>query len=153
MDFSCYNKGYKYLLTCIDIFSKYAFLLLSRAEQGQELVKVFQKILFNGRKPIKPQTCQETEFLNRVFQKFLFDNNIDLFTVNSGLKASVVERFNRTFKTKMYKYFATKDTLTYINALPQLVSCYSKSYYRSIKMKPSQVTKANEAEVWDNLRE
>ena len=61
---SRHNKGYKYLLTCTDIFSKYAVLLPSRAEQGQELVKVFQKILSTGGKPIKRQTYQGTEILN-----------------------------------------------------------------------------------------
>ena len=86
-----------------------------------------------------------------MFQKFLSDSNIAFFTVNSGLKASVVERFNRTFKNKMYKYFTAKNTLTYINVLPQLVSSYNNTYHRSIKMKPSQVTKTNEAQVWDTL--
>ena len=104
---SRYNKGYKYLLTCIDIFSKYPWVPL-KSKQGQELVKAFQKILSTGRKPSKLQTYQGTEFLNRVFQTYLRDNNIDFFTVNSGLKASKVERFNRTFKNKMYKYFTAK---------------------------------------------
>ena len=126
-------------------------MLPLKSKQGQELVKAFQKILSTGRKPTKLQTDQGTEFLNRVFQKFLRDNNIDFFTVNSGLKASVVERFNRTFKNKMYKYFTAKNTLTYINVLPQLVSSYNNTYHRSIKMKPSQVTKENEAQVWDTL--
>ena len=90
------NKGYKHFLTYIDIFSKYAFVLPFKTKQGQELVKAFHKILSTGRKPTKLQTDQGTEFLNRVFQKFLRDDNIDFFTVNSGLKASVVERFNRT---------------------------------------------------------
>ena len=148
---SRYNKGYKYLLTCIDIFSKYAWVVPLKTKQGQELVKAFQMILSSGRKPNKLQTDQGTEFLNRVFQKLVRDNNIDFFTVNSGLKASVVERFNRTFKNKMYKYFTAKNTLTYINVLPQLVSSYNNTYHRSIKMKPSQVTKANEAQVWDTL--
>ena len=148
---SRYNKGYKYLLTCIDIFSKYAFVLPLKTKQGQELVKAFQKILSTGRKPTKLQTDQGTEFLNRVFQKFLRDNNIDFFTVNSGLKASVVERFNRTFKNNMYKYLTAKNTLTYINVLPQLASSYNNIYHRSIKMKPSQVTITNEAQVWDSL--
>ncbi|XP_073235071.1 SCAN domain-containing protein 3-like [Porites lutea] len=148
---SRYNKGYKYLLTCIDIFSKYAFVLPLKTKQGQELVKAFQKILSTSRKPIKLQTDKGTEFKNLVFQKFLRDNNIAFFTVNSGLKASVVERFNGTFKNKMYKYFTAKNTLTYINVLPQLVSSYNNTYHRSIKMKPSQVTKANEAKVWDTL--
>ena len=134
-----------------DIFSKYAFVLPLKLKQNQELVKAFQKILSTGRKPTKLQMNQGTEFLNRVFQKFLRDTNIDFFTVNSGIKASVVERFNRTFKNKMYKYFTAKNTLTYINVLPQLVSSYNNTNYQSIKMKPSQVTKANEAKVWDTL--
>ena len=148
---SRFNKGYKYLLTCIDIFSKHAWVVPLKTKRGQELVKAFQTILSSGRKPNKLQTDQGTEFLNRVFQKFLRENNIDFFTVNSGLKASVVERFNRTFKNKMYKYFTAKNTLTYIDVLPKLVKSYNNTYHRSIKMKPSQVTKSNEGKVWDTL--
>ena len=51
----------------------------------------------------------------------------------------------------MYKYLTAKNILTYINVLPQLVSSYNNTYHRSIKMKPNQVTKANEAQVWDTL--
>ena len=51
----------------------------------------------------------------------------------------------------MYKYFTAKNTLTYINVLPQLVSSYNNTYHRRIKMKPRQVTKASEAQVWDTL--
>ena len=122
-----------------------------KTKQGQELVKAFRTILSSGRKPLKLQTDKGTEFLNRQFQKFLRDNNIHFFTVNSGLKASVIERFNRTFKNKMYKYFTAKNTLSYIDVLPQLVSSYNNTYHRSIKMKPTQVTKANESKVWDTL--
>ena len=76
---------------------------------------------------------------------------LTFFTVNSGFKASVMERFNRTFKKKMYKYFTAKNTLTYIDVLPKLVKSYSNTYHRSIKMKPSQLTKSNEAKVWDTV--
>ena len=103
---SRYNKGYKYLLTCVDIFSKYAWVVALKTKQGQALVKAFQTILSSGCKPSKLQMDQGTEFLNCVFQKFLQDNNLAFITVKSGLKASVVERFNRTFKNKMYKYLS-----------------------------------------------
>ena len=86
-----------------------------------------------------------------MFQKFLRENKIEFFTVKSELKASVVERFNRTFKNKIYKYFTAKNTLTYIDVLPQLVRSYNNTYHRSIKMKPSKVTKANQAKVWDTF--
>ena len=104
----------KYLLTGIDIFSKYAWVVPLKSKQGQELVKSFQKILSSGRKPVKLQTDQGTEFLNRQFQAFLREKDIDVFTVSSGFKASVVESFNRTFKNNMYKCFTAKSTLTYI---------------------------------------
>ena len=71
-----------------------------------------------------------------------------LFTLGSN---PLVECFNQTFKNKMYKYFMAKNTLTYINVLPELVSSYNNTYHQSIKMKPSQMTKANEAQVWDTL--
>ena len=72
-----------------------------------------------------------------MFQKFLRGDNTNFFTVNSGLKASVVERFNRTFKNKMCKYFMAKNTLTYINVLLRLVFSYNNTYHPSIKMKSS----------------
>ena len=83
-----YNKGHKYLLTCIDIFRKYAWVVPLKKKQCKELVKGFHIILSSGRKPIKLQTDHGTEFFNRVFQKFLQENNIDFFKVNSGLEAS-----------------------------------------------------------------
>ena len=49
---SRYNKGYKYLLACLDIFSKYAWVVPLKTKQGQELVKAFQTILSSGRKPL-----------------------------------------------------------------------------------------------------
>ena len=102
---SRYNKGFKYLLTCIDIFTKYAQVVPLKTKQGQELVIAIQTILSSGRIPLKLQTDQGTKFLNHQFQKFFHKKDIGFFTVNSGLKASVVERFNRTFKHKTYKYF------------------------------------------------
>ena len=97
---SRYNKGYKYLLTCIDVFSKYAWTVPLKTKRGQELVKAFQTILSSGRKPNKLQTDQGKEFVNEHFQKFLRHKNIHFFTTNSGLKASVVDRYNRTLKNK-----------------------------------------------------
>ena len=66
---SRYNKGYKYLLTCVDVFSKYAWVVPLKTKQGQEVVKAFQKILSSDRKLLKLQTDQGIEFLNRWSQR------------------------------------------------------------------------------------
>ena len=74
------NKYGKYLLTCVDIFSKYAFVLPLKTKQGHELVEAFQKILSTGRKHTKLQADQGTEFLKSCLRD---RKNIDFFTVNS----------------------------------------------------------------------
>ena len=71
------------------------------------------------------------------------------FTIyNVETKASVVERFNRTIKARMWCYFTENNTLTYTDILPSLVDAYNHSYHRSIGMTPAQVTAKNEELVW-----
>ena len=89
------------------------------------------------------QTDKGTEFLNRNFQSFLKEKNIHFFTTNSELKASVVERFNRTLKTRMWKYFTAKNTRVYIDIMQDIVHAYNNSYHRSIGQAPSSVSLLN----------
>ena len=62
-----------------------------------------------------------------------------------------MERFNRTLKQRMYRYFTWKGTLRYIDVLPELLESYNQSYHRSIQRAPSSVTKNNEKDVWLTL--
>jgi transposase InsO family protein len=72
---------------------------------GKTLVVAFTTIFESGRRPVRLQTDKGTEFTNRVFQKILRENEVHFFTTqNEETKASIVERFNRTLKTKMWKY-------------------------------------------------
>lgn len=148
---SKYNKGYRYLLTVIDILSKYAFAIPLKTKSGEELKSAFIKIFKTGRIPSKLQSDHGTEFLNRIMQDYLKKKKVHFFVTNSETKASVIERFNRTLKNKMFRYFTHKNTHKYIDILPDLLKSYNNSYHRSIKMKPSQVNKSNERGVWDTL--
>lgn len=73
------------------------------------------------------------------------------FATGSDLKASVVERFNRTLKTRMWRYFTAKNTRRYTDVLQDLVKSYNNSYHKSIKMTPAQVTVENTPQVFQNL--
>ena len=126
-----FNKGYKYLLTCIDVFSKFAWVVPLKNKTGESLVNGFQSTLDLGRTPGKVQTDKGTEFLNRNFQSFLKEKSIHFFTTNNELKASVVERFKRILKTRMWKYFTAKNTRVYIDILQNIVHAYNNSYHRS----------------------
>ena len=73
------------------------------------------------------------------------------FSTSGNTKASVVERFNRTLKKRLYHYFTVKNTLKYLPVLKELVTGYNRSYHRSIKMAPEKVTMSNEGRVWKML--
>ena len=85
-----FNKRYKFLLTCIDVFSKFAWVVPLKNKSGETLVNGFQSILDLGGSPEKLQTDKGTEFLSRNFQSFPKEKNIHCFTTNSELKARVV---------------------------------------------------------------
>ena len=116
-----FNKEYKFLLTCIDVFSKFAWVVPLKNKTGEFLVNGVQSILDLGRSPEKLQTDKGTEFLNRNFQSLLKENSIHFFTTNSKLKESAAELFNRTLKTRMSKYFTAKNTRVYIDILQDMV--------------------------------
>ena len=146
-----HNKEFRYLLVAIDCFSKYAYVVPIKSKSGESLIKAFEKILSKGEKPIALQTDKGTEFTNRPFQKWLKDHDIRYFTSNNETKCSIVERFNRTLKSKMWKYFTAKNTSKYIDVLPSLVKAYNNGYHRSIRMPPSAVSINNQKQVRENL--
>ena len=124
-----FNKGCKFLFTCIDVFSKFAWVLPLKNKSGESPDNGFQSFLDLGRSPEKLQTDKGTEFLNRNLQRSLNENNIHFFTTNSELKASVVECFNRTLKTHMWKYFTAKNICVYIDILQDILDGYNNFYH------------------------
>ena len=149
---SRYNKGIKFLLTCIDVFSKSAWVYPLKDKSGTSLFIAFRKLFKDsGRIPQKLQTDKGTEFYNRKVQALLKDKGIKLFSTENETKASVVERFNRTLKSRMWKYFTAKNTNSYLNVLSSFVKAYNSSYHRSIKRAPREVGPRNELEVWHTL--
>ena len=146
-----FNDGYRYLLVCIDVFSKYAWVVPLKNKKGPSLVEAFKIILASGRKPEKIITDQGTEFFNKHFKALLKDEDIELYNTYNETKASVVERLIRTLKTRMWRYFTAKKTMRYIDMLPDLVYSYNHTIHRSIKKKPADVTVDNEKQVWHTL--
>jgi len=139
-----FNDGMRYLLTCIDVFSKRAWAVPVRRKAARDVADAFEKILADE-KCNMVQSDKGTEFLNSTFQSMLKHYNIKFYTSeNEDLKAAVVERFNRTLKEKMFRYFTYKNTRRYLDALDDLVHSYNNTHHRSIGMAPFEVNKDNE---------
>ena len=142
---SKFNDKHRYLLCIIDVFSKYAWVVPIKDKTGKTLVIAFKSVLKSGRSPKSLQTDKGTEFKNKEFQNFLKTKKIHFFTTkNPETKASIVERFQRTLKTCMWKYFTHHRTLKYVDILPKLVHSYNHAYHRNIKCAPVSVTLKNE---------
>ena len=136
----------------VDVLSKYAWVEPVKSKTGKDVTTAFEKILKRSdkRQSLKLQTDDGKEFY-KTFQALMKRKGIHHFSTSGDTKASVVERFNRALKKRLYRYFTVKNTLSYLPVLKDLVTGYNRSYHRSIKMAPEKVNACNEEKVWNNL--
>lgn len=141
--YSRLNKGYHYILTVIDVLSKYAWAAPLKSKSGKDVADAFSGIIqHDGRCPKNLQTDRGKEFYNVTMQALLKKHDINHYSTYSIMKASVVERFNRTLKNNMWKLFTLNGSYRWIDALPRLIMKYNKQKHRTIGMRPVDVTPA-----------
>ena len=144
--FSKFNRGIKYLLTVIDVFSKYRYLVPLKHKTGKSVASAL-KTIFKERQPEKMWVDKSKEFYNKDVKEL-----IELYSTENEEKSSVVERWIRTMKERMWKYFTDNNTNHYVDILPDLVKDYNNTRHSSIKMTPVDASKKkNELTVWRNL--
>ena len=147
-----FNKGVNYLLTVVDVFSKYAWVVPIKQKTGLQVASALENLFKTSkRRPLQLQTDDGKEFYNKHVTKVLKERNVRHFSTAGDTKASVVERFNRTFKQRLYRYMTTYNTPSYLPALPSLVKGYNASFHRSIGMAPVDVNDRNASDVWERL--
>jgi hypothetical protein len=147
------NKGNHYILTVIDVFSKFAWAIPVHRKSGDFTTNAFKSILRKSkRKPKRIQFDKGTEFLNKSFKSFLEKQKIKYYCLeSSAVKACIVERFNRTLKDKMWRYFTYIGKYVYIDVLNKFLESYNSSYHRTIKCTPKDVHKDNEKAIWKQI--
>ena len=143
------NGGVRYLLTVIDVLSKYAWAVPIKTKTGDDTLEAFKSIIHtSGRQPDKLQTDEGREFTNKKMQDWLAAVGIHWFHTYSDKKASICERFNRSLKSLMWKYFTYKQTHKWVDILPKFLENYNNTVHSSIKMKPKDVTLQNDHQAW-----
>ena len=141
--YSRMNKGYKYIFTNIDLFSKYAWSFPIKSKKISDIKPCFQKI-FKERKPKFIWSDKESSFFSKEMLKFFEDLNIKMYYTNSNLKALVIERFNRSLRELMMKEFVKNNNTIWYNILPKLIKIYNNRFHNTIKDKPIDINKSNE---------
>lgn len=147
------NDGFSFILTCIDVFSKYAWVRPVKNKTGLEILNAFKDILKESdRIPIAVQSDKGREFKNHLFTSFLKQMGIkqQFPKVLSLQKAAVIERFNRTLKEKLFKYYTFKKNKRFVDIIQPLVNTYNNTVHSTIKMKPNEVNSNNVLQVYEN---
>lgn len=149
-----YNDGYKYILVVIDVLSKFAWIEPLHDKTSGSVTRAFSQILSRStpRFPLQLQTDRGREFTGTPFQKFLIKKNIIFRAArNPDIKASIAERFNRTLKDRMWRYFTYTRNKRYINVLQKFVHAYNEARHSGTQMRPSEVTLENASIARENL--
>ena len=133
--FSKDNHGIKYLLTVIDIFSKFVWIVSLKRKTGQEVANAFSRILKEQR-PSKMWVDHDREFYNKDVQKL-----VELYSTENEEKSDVIERVNKTIKEKMFKYISANYTRKCIDILDVLVDQYNNTTQSSIKMTAKEASR------------
>ncbi|KAL6438747.1 hypothetical protein ACFW04_004621 [Cataglyphis niger] len=109
--YSRFNKGHHYILTIIDVLSKYAWAVPLKSKSGRETADAIAEIIRDSKRyPRNMQTDIGKEFYNTDVQHLMKKHDINHYSTYSVLKASIVERFNRTLKNDMWKMFTLNGT-------------------------------------------
>ena len=147
-DYEKSNDGYKYLLVVIDIFLRYAWIQPLKNKSAENIVKAFEKILSEGRKPRRLRTDAATDFTSKKFQDLMKKEKIAHFTTHNEKQANYVERFIKTIKNKVRRYMSHKRTERYIDVLQNMVHSYNRTWHSGIQSEPVNVNKTNEKKLW-----
>lgn len=149
------NKGNKYILAVIDCFSKYAWCIPIKRKTPDEIIRGFDEIFSStNRKPIKVQSDKGREFVNKHVKNYFAEKYIQFFTTRDPTtKAAICERFIRTLKGILYKYFTYTKANKYTEALPSLLTMYNNRIHSTIGMTPAGVNENNILKVWQYMQQ
>ena len=145
--YSKINKGYKYILCCIDVFSRVASAVAIKTKSAVEMAEAIQT-LFKDNVPANLQTDAGKEFYNSKVKVILEKLNINHYSVYTPNKAALVERFIRTLRDRLKRYFVTQGNKTWYLVLPKVISSYNHSSHRGLNgLRPVDVNSKNEKKI------
>jgi hypothetical protein len=136
------NDGEKYMLTVVDVFTRYAWAKPMLSKSAIDTFAAFISIVEeSGRKPSKIWVDLGKEFYHSIFNKWMAKNSCIMYSTFGESKSVIVERFNKTLKTKMWYYFTLANTRRWVDKLPSLMKWYNTRVHSTIKMSPMEASK------------
>ena len=136
------NSGYTFVLSIIDYFSQLAFAIPIKRKMGEEVAAALQRAFDHMGDPKKLHTDQGKEFYNRHVKELLQERGVHHFSTFQDVKAQIVECFNRTLREAILQYMTDRQSLRYVEALPDFLYGYNNRPHSAIY--PFSPTRVNE---------
>lgn len=137
------NRGFRFILVVIDIMSKFVFAQPLKSKKAAEVAHAYRFILQrSNRIPKLFHVDQGGEFWGAKMKDLLDKYGIKLFNTFTKLKASIIERFIRTLKSKIYRNFHFQSSHDWVSVLQKLISEYNNTPHRTLKfLRPIDISK------------
>ena len=136
-----------FLVSVIDIYSKYAWVVLLKDKKGITITKAIQKALDEserkasilGHKLNKIWADKDSEFYIISMKSWLQDNDTEMYSTHNEGKSLVTKRIFRTLNNKIYKYMTSISENVYIDKLADVVNKYNNTQHITSNVKPTDV--------------
>ena len=150
-EFENVNNGYRYILTVIDLYSRYAWAIPMINKTALETVKALQTIINESSKPPKKLWCDNgKEFKNKQVDILLKKYNIEIYSTYGNAKAATIERFNRSLKELMFKMFSLNSNRIWYDKLNELLNIYNNRTHKGIENKTPYNVYHNDINIKSN---
>ena len=138
---SQYNKNYKFIFTIIDNYTKYAWAIPLKDKSGKSTTIALKSLIEKEkRKPHKLLSDRGKEFYNRTFLHYLNEQNIQIYSTHSDLKAVFVERFNRTLLDLIKEPMYIEGKGSWLNHFDAALDKYNNRVHGTTKMTPFEMS-------------
>ena len=136
------NDGERYILTVVDVFTRFAWARPMRSKSAIDTFAAFISIVEDSKRtPEKLWVDKGVEFYNSVFKKWMATKKVVMYSTFGESKSVIVERFNRTLKTWMWRRFTEENTRRSIDMLPSLLKRYNTRIHSTLGMSPYEASK------------
>ncbi len=144
------NGGIGYILVCVDILSRVGRVAMLKTKNKHDVLAGFKRIFNRGVVPANLRLDLGAEFRNRLVMSYMTRMGINQYFTNSSKKANFSEILIKNLKRRLFRLFQYRGSYKYTDVLQDLVDNYNATFHSSLHMRPDEVTKDNQEEVWFN---
>ena len=136
-----FNRNYKWIMNCVDVYSRYATSVPMKSKELKSVIPAFKEVVKRMGVPQNLNTDLEPAMMGEAFSNYLATIKTKHWKNDPELKRNnaIVERYNRTLREVLQKYFYSRDTKNWIDILDDITSNYNTTNHSTTKQTPQEV--------------